>query len=380
MACYWVIAVPFDVPPGGSHSHERERTYQSLRTATEEQTDHCVNYKFAVPELRVGTLDALLALSDDLLKTCSAAEQATGKVARQIADLTNTHDAVQFVRLDVDGVPVERYLTQFQWDEAKHPQRRPLKETVDNLGATIVQLEDDLKVNVSEYNAMKSAVSSLARKAQGSLVVRDLSSDVRPDQMVQSENLTTLLVVVPKFATKEWLGGYERLTQYVVPRSSVCLLEEADACLFRVVLFKRMADAFKTAASDAGFQVREWVAPVEGETSMEQRKETLERELAAKKAELLDWCKTAYSEVFGSWMHLVAVRLFVESILRYGLPPSFVPVVVKPHARTLAHPKALRGMLADQFGRSQVHWKDDEDAAPGAEEAYPYVSFTLNMQ
>jgi len=74
-------------------------------------------------------------------------------------------------------------------------------------------------------------------------------------QMVQSENLTTLLVVVPKFATKEWLGGYERLTQYVVPRSSVCLLEEADACLFRVVLFKRVADAFKTAASDAGFQV-----------------------------------------------------------------------------------------------------------------------------
>jgi hypothetical protein len=70
--------------------------------------------------------------------------------------------------------------------------------------------------------------------------------------------------------------------------------------------------------------------------------------------QVLDWCKTAYSEVFGSWMHLVAVRLFVESILRYGLPPSFVPVVVKPHARTLAHPKALRGMLADQFGRSQV--------------------------
>jgi len=39
------------------------------------------------------------------------------------------------------------------------------------------------QVNVSEYNAMKSAVSSLARKAQGSLVVRDLSSDVRPDQV-----------------------------------------------------------------------------------------------------------------------------------------------------------------------------------------------------
>ena len=55
-------------------------------------------------------------------------------------------------------------------------------------------------------------------------------------------------------------------------------------------------------------------------------------------------------------------------------------MVVKPHARTLAHPKLLRATLADKFGRSQVHWKDDDDAAPGAEEAFPYVSFTLNMQ
>jgi hypothetical protein len=41
----------------------------------------------------------------------------------------------------------------WQWDEAKHPQRRPLKETVDNLGATIVQLEDDLKVSHSERHS-----------------------------------------------------------------------------------------------------------------------------------------------------------------------------------------------------------------------------------
>jgi hypothetical protein len=29
-------------------------------------------------------------------------------------------------------------------------------------------------------------------------------------------------------------------------------------------------------------------------------------------------------QVFSSWMHFCAVRVFVESILRYGLPPSFL--------------------------------------------------------
>lgn len=111
------------------------------------------------------------------------------------------------------------------------------------------------QVKVSEYNQMKAAVSSLARKGQGNLAVRDLSAELNADQMVQSENLTTLLVVVPKYNAKDWLSSYERMTQYVVPRSSKCLLDDSDQCLYSVVLFKRVADAFKTAAQDAGFQV-----------------------------------------------------------------------------------------------------------------------------
>jgi len=33
-----------------------------------------------------------------------------------------------------------------------------------------------------------------------------------------------------------------------------------------------------------------------------------------------------FPKVFSSWMHFCAVRLFAESILRYGLPPSFLVI------------------------------------------------------
>ena len=33
-------------------------------------------------------------------------------------------------------------------------------------------------------------------------------------------------------------------------------------------------------------------------------------------------------QVFSAWMHLCAVRLFTESILRYGLPPSFLVMYI----------------------------------------------------
>ncbi len=53
------------------------------------------------------------------------------------------------------------------------------------------------------------------------------------------------------------------------------------------------------------------------------------------------------AQAFSAWIHICAVRLFVESILRYGLPPKFLAVLMKPQQKTA--PK-LRKLLASLFG------------------------------
>jgi hypothetical protein len=54
-----------------------------------------------------------------------------------------------------------------------------------------------------------------------------------------------------------------------------------------------------------------------------------------------------HKQAFSCWAHLAVVRLFVESILRYGLPPAFQAAVVKPLPRMEAR---LRAVLAGAFG------------------------------
>jgi hypothetical protein len=49
-----------------------------------------------------------------------------------------------------------------------------------------------------------------------SLAVRDLSNLVKPEDIITSEHLVTLLAVVPKYSQKDWLASYETLTSYVV--------------------------------------------------------------------------------------------------------------------------------------------------------------------
>jgi hypothetical protein len=39
---------------------------------------------------------------------------------------------------------------------------------------------------------------------------------VKPEDIVTSEHLTTLLAIVSKYSQKDWLASYETLTSYVV--------------------------------------------------------------------------------------------------------------------------------------------------------------------
>lgn len=44
---------------------------------------------------------------------------------------------------------------------------------------------------------------------------------------------------------------------------------------------------------------------------------------------LLRLCKTNFGEVFQCAMHLKSLRIYVESVLRYGLPANFQPLILK---------------------------------------------------
>ncbi|KAL1566461.1 V-type proton ATPase subunit C [Salvia divinorum] len=372
---YWVASLP--VGQGGSASSVWSRLQESIS----KQAFDTSLYRFNIPNLRVGTLDLLLSLSDDLSKANNFIEGVSHKIRRQIEELERVSGVVSS-SLTVDGVPVDSYLTRFVWDEAKYPTMSPLKEIVDGIHVQIAKIEDDLKVRVSEYSNVRSQLNAINRKQAGSLAVRDLSNLVKPEDIVSSEHLTTLLAVVSKYSQKDWLSSYESLTSYVVPRSSKKLHEDNEYALYTVTLFSRDVENFKTKARERNFQVRDFEYNPETQDSRKQELEKLMQDQETMRSSLLQWCYTSYGEVFSSWMHFCAVRVFSESILRYGLPPSFLSVVLSP---PLKSEKKVRSILEGMCSNSNsTFWKTEDDGgmgglAAGEADAHPYVSFTINL-
>ena len=275
---------PLDKRPNDTGEEDIAFQLLEAKTRGKENGELCAreNRKLFVPELKIGTLDSLLALSDDLQKINGQIENVTQKIKRQIQEIgehfakesqqqrrrdnmennnnsNNNNEAftAQTI-LTVDGVPTEEYLTDFKWDEAKNPAKRQLRETVEKITEHVMKIDDELKMKLSEYVMAKNSLSTIARKTQGSLATRDLGDVVREEDMVETENLTTLLVTIPKFSAQDWLDSYETLAQFVVPRSSKMLKEENDYSLFTVTLFRRTVDSFKNAVREknGAFQVR----------------------------------------------------------------------------------------------------------------------------
>nr|ADI46924.1 ATPvC1m [Volvox carteri f. nagariensis] len=366
---YWLVSLKL-------HEKRKDAVWELLQERTSASM-LCTTHKLDVPELRIGTLDSLLALSDELSKSSNTIEAVLAKVRRQI----NESGGVKALAgLTVEGMSTDVYVQRFRWDEARFPTRRVLKEMVDKMTDLVIRVEDDLKVKASEYNNIKSQLSQATRKAQGSLAVRDISTVVKPHHIIDTEHLVTLFVVVSKFSMKDWEDCYANLANFVVPRSSAVIAEDNDYTLVSVVLFKRVVDDFKAAARIKGYQVREYNPPAEGMELSLMQTEQLKRDVEQRRAAVEHWCKTAYGEVFSCYMHILVVRLFVESILRYGLPPTFQAAVLQPQEKAESR---LRAELEATFGGGNTHyWKDDDtilgNGLIGDADLHPYVSLTIN--
>jgi V-type H+-transporting ATPase subunit C len=360
---FWLISAP----------KTPQDTFATVNRRTAKEHNLSTNYKFEIPDLKVGTLDSLMALSDDLSKIDTFVEQTTKKIVRQLMDI-NDKKTEKGENLTVNGTAIETYLTHFTWDEAKYPVRSPLKELTDKIQSQVAKLDEELKVKAADYANISHTIAAEERKLGGNLLVRSLVDIVKGSDLTETDYLTTLLVVVPKYLYKDWHANYETLTNFVLPRSTKMLAEDSEYGLFTATLFKRVVEDFKNIAREKRFTVRDFRVDEEGKSGKEERNKLI-TEKDRQKRNLIRWCKTNFAEGFVAWMHLKAVRVFVESVLRYGLPVNFQAILMHPYKKD---DKRLRDILYEMFKHlAAVHVvsaKDDDQ-----EKFYPYVYIPIDL-
>lgn len=377
MTEYWLISAPGD--------KTCQQTWETLNNVTSKQNNLSVNYKFHIPDLKVGTLDQLVGLSDDLGKLDSFVEQCTRKVSGYLGEvLEDQRDKLQ-ENLLANNTDLASYITRFQWDMAKYPIKQSLRNIADIISKQVGQIDADLKTKSSAYNNLKGNLQNLEKKQTGSLLTRNLADLVKKEHFIlDSEYLTTLLVVVQKPHFSDWNSGYEKVTDMIVPRSSVLVYQDQDYGLFTVTLFKKVVEEFKHHAREKKFMVRDFTY---NEEELAAGKNEITKLVMDKKKQfgpLVRWLKVNFSECFCAWIHVKALRVFVESVLRYGLPVNFQAMLLHPNKKST---KRLRDVLNQLYGHldsSAVQGSGHESVdipglGFGQADYFPYVYYKINV-
>jgi len=342
-------------------------------------------FKFEVPQLTVGTLDTLMQLSDELTKTDAIVESIVRKIEKTYVELARDGNVKE---LKIGEVPAARYVQSFAWDYAKYPNRRPLKELVALIAGGATAIDEELKQLCQSYADKQSAYQEADRKKSGNLMTVDLNEVVKTEhmrgvQVYNTENLKTVFIAIPVNVVKKFEGeiysvgstlvgyggpdwsknphGLGKAISFgsevdrhgtrgspVVPGSLQKVMSDKDSVLYAVTILKSQYEAgyyegeefqagtqidlveeFTKAARELRYIVRDFEYDPEQLGKSQLKLTQLKNETDGMRSGLTRWSKTHYGEAFVAWMHIKVIRVFVESILRYGLPPDFTTVLYK---------------------------------------------------
>jgi len=334
---------------------------------------------FNVPNLKVGTLDSLLEASDELNKLDPQLEGTCFKLANLLQEISGVEreKALELRGVTQDGKS-DVYLKEWSWTSSTYNPKDSISDLLQKFQQVAAGADERTRPALQEYLELNKKLESVKKRSQGSLANRPISEAVKKwchgntmETPTESDFLTTLFVAVPKAQQEEWLAKYPKFHDFVVPRSSSVVASDDEYILNSIVCFKRVVDDVKNGCRKAKFIVRELTSAEELSVA---EFHSLEKKNNEDKTKLKLLLAQQYTACFVAWIHLKCVRLFVESLLRYGLPPRFVPVLIAASSHQEETIREKLAALYSDYANKFQHADDTMVHDTGAlHHEYPFV-------
>ena len=462
---YWVVGVPTE----GNASQTENKLVRGVQGLVHSNSPK----RFQVPDLKVGTMDTLMAMSDDLAKYDLQVEQIVKKLFRAFYDLQKSKpddDNKREVgaRPEAASAPIEllvdqkdtpnQYVDSFAWNDRRFPPHATLRDLSDMMMKDSLKADDELKQYLSSYNEVKLVLEGMDRKECGSLLVKPLTTLVDPKYLIDTEHLASLLLVIPKKEEKIFLGKYETMEiayaqkeeereaklkkdkadagkkeeakkaeeqtegdkveiidkqaaaekaeaaaqaaaaeqerldhearmarlpkcNNVVPQSAKRLSEDDEFVLYSIVVFKKGMDLLKNVCRQERYTIRSYQFDPGEEARAKETRKKLTGERKKKYVNAVATTKSSFSDTFMIWVHIKAMRVFVEVVLRFGLPVNFQSYLIRPKKGVDKKLRDSLGAIYSHLAKSEKVAKKEEDEATLSQfgQFFPYVYFEIDL-
>ncbi|KAL9607212.1 MAG: hypothetical protein Q9167_007852 [Letrouitia subvulpina] len=364
---YLLVSLPTSI----SKTNDHDEALTALRSAV--TTDYGSVFPFEIPEFKIGTLDALVQQADELAKLESGCEAVVGKIGDSLKGILDGDENAVAQQKTVNDKPAEQYLKSFHWNKVKYRADKPIGELISTLQKEVTSIDNQIREKYNSYNQVKTNLATLQRKQTGNLSNKSLTSVVDPSLIIQnSDYLETHLVAVPKTFTKDFIKTYETISPMVVPRSAFQVATDDEFVLYTVTTFKKHSQEFTHKCRESKWTPRDFKFQEGGREEERQEIEKVEKDQKKVWGEALRLGRTAWSEAVMAWVHVLTLRVFVETVLRYGLPLQFVCGLVRTTGKLVKKARASLDVSysylgGNAFGRDKKGRVTKDDSATSAD-------------
>jgi V-type H+-transporting ATPase subunit C len=290
---FWVVAVPNECSP-----NEPENVITSHQRLASALRDRASVHQLDIPQqtLKVGTLDSLMALSDELNRLDSQVDTTLKTIRKTYDEVFKNVEAdkaranegndpsaqrapgmvVAKSPLEIDAPTVkgvdekkkvasqkmspEDYVKNFHWWTRKLDETKKLRELAAKISKAHARTEVDMKKAFGRYNELRSVIKSIERKEQGTLLIRPLDAYVNQDDILETETFTSLMIVVQSAREQDFLDQYETMEQTFVAKQQA---KEAADLTKKDVPKEERSESAKEAKHDAASEEQPFVSKVE---------------------------------------------------------------------------------------------------------------------
>ncbi|KAI6246601.1 V-type proton ATPase subunit C [Erysiphe necator] len=325
---YILVSLPTSIA-----SNDSGEAFNTIRSTV--AGDNVATVPFKIPEFKTGTLDILVRQADELAKLEGNCAATVAKINDYLKSLLEGDEEKVSQQKKVNDKPADQYLRSFCWNKIKYRTDKPLVELIESLRKELLSIDNDVKAKITQYNQIKTSLNTLVKKQTGNLSTKSLASIVNPSLLIKdSEHLETHLIAVPISDKKVFLQSYETLSPMVVPRSSVEVAQDKEFSLFTVTTFKKYSMEFHNKCRESKWTPRPYKHVTGGKEEEQKEIDQIEKNERKVWGEALRLSRTGWSESVMIWIHALTLRVFVESVLRYGLPLDFVCALLKTNPKS----------------------------------------------
>ena len=140
----------------------------------------------------------------------------------------------------------------------------------------------------------------------------------------------------------------------IVPRSAQLIDSDDEFTLYAVTTFRKHSAEFTHKCRESKWTPRDFKYKEGGREEEQKEIERVGKDERKVWNEALRLGRTAWGEAVMAWVHVLTLRVFVETVLRYGLPLQFVCGLIRvrwiiPFAEALESFKAANISLISNF-------------------------------